>query len=62
MKIYCSENLLLNLIKLSESNNLSVQDYEYIDNVLKNDILSYYKDKYPPTLQKQSYKRFKAEI
>ena len=62
MKIFCSENLLLNFIKLSESNNLTVQDYEYIDKVLKKDVLSYYKDKYPPTLQKQSYKRFRAEV
>ena len=62
MKIFCSENLLLNFIKLSESNNLTVQDYEYIDKVLKKDVLNYYKDKYPPTLQKQSYKRFRAEI
>ena len=60
MKIYCSENILLNIIKLSESNtHLTVEDYEYLNEIFRDDILSYFKDKYPPTLNKEVNKRLR---
>jgi hypothetical protein len=48
-KIYCSENLFKNIVRLSEKYRLSDLELELIDNHIKKGVLNYLAAKYPLT-------------
>jgi|688.fasta_scaffold683915_2 hypothetical protein len=48
-KIYCSENILTNIVQLNESYNLSSQEIRLIDDHIENGIAPYLLSKYPMT-------------
>jgi hypothetical protein len=48
-KIYCSENIFKNIVRLSEKYRLSDLELELIDNHIKKGVLNYLAAKYPLT-------------
>jgi hypothetical protein len=48
-KIYCSENIFKNIVRLSEKYRLSDKELKLIDDHIKDGVLKYLATKYPQT-------------
>jgi hypothetical protein len=61
-KIYCSENILRNIVLLTDKINLSPEHMEMINSHLKNRVLPYMNSKYPMTAATDTNKAFQKVI
>jgi hypothetical protein len=52
IKAFCSENILINIIKLSQKYNLTAKEFEALNKCLKEELLPYFCLKYPQTEEK----------
>ncbi len=62
MKAFVCENFLRNLVLLVEKCNITVEELEMIDNLLKDEVLPYSKAKYPLSLENEVNKALKNEV
>lgn len=62
VKIYCSENILKNIVTLSSQYILSPEELELIDSHLKKGVLSYLAAKYPLTDSNEINKKLEAAV
>ena len=62
VKIYCSENILKNIVTLSSQYTLSLDELELIDSHLKKGVLSYLAAKYPLTDSNEINKKLEAAV
>ena len=48
-KVYCSENIFKNLVRLNQRYQFSAEEFKLIDEHIKEGIMSYLQRKYPST-------------